>query len=65
MRRFLTLLTASAILAAVPTLATAGPLTKPPKLEKMIKSPVHKKAQAPESFTGPQGGGHKCPLRRG
>jgi hypothetical protein len=55
-----------AAFAVVPGWATAGPLTKPPKLEKMIKSPVHKKDKAPgASYTGQQGGGHKIFHRGG
>lgn len=55
-----------AILANVPVSATAGSLTRPPKLDKMIKSPIHKKDKAPgASCTGQQdGSGHKL-LHRG
>jgi hypothetical protein len=66
MRYIVTLLTLLAVLAAFPVSATAGPLTKPPKLDKMIKSPIHKKDKTPDaSGAGQQGGGGRKLLHRG
>ena len=66
MRYLVALWMVLAIFAAVPVSAPAGPLTKPPKLDKMIKSPVHKKDKAPgASYTGQQGGGGHKILHRG
>jgi hypothetical protein len=61
MRCFLILLAALAILAATTPPATAGRLMRPPKLEKMIKSPRHQKSPSPgASYNGTQeSGGHK------
>jgi hypothetical protein len=66
MRYVVLLLALLAVSAAVPVSATGGHRTKPPKLEKMIKSPVHKKDKTPNpSSTGQQGSGGQGLLHRG
>ncbi len=59
MRYLLTLLAILAIVVAAPIPIAGGPLTKPPKLDKMLKPP--KKPKPPgESYSGKQcTSGHK------
>lgn len=63
MRYLLTLLTVLAILAVAPVSVPAGPLTKPPKLDKMLKPP--KKCVKPgASYNGPDCVDYKKLTRR-
>jgi hypothetical protein len=63
MRYLVVLLTILTLLAAAPIPVAAGPLMKPPKLDKMLKPPKHPKPVG-ASYTGQQSAGLKL-FRRG